>query len=695
MSKPQQVLELDPPSELIFVGLSESEFIERRNIIGTSALSYYPFVLRRETHLRLSNPTPQAVFFKVESNVYPNSGLIEPGDSEYIEIIPEELSRNGCVISDSGGDVTRVLKILTAYQTDESTSPSDFWNTVDKSQIMESTLTVKLLRWKLSPAKLQVFISKMAIKSESAQKTILNSQVLVDVIQKKEEEHSKNGDIETANSLANEIEVLQDLVLVFETNEIEFRRCNEHFEKGDLPLFEKEAEQASKKFQEDITQFQIRLKSLLDKLTLRGIIGKHNEETQNRIIQSQKLVEMLREKQEKYSKSGDMETANSLANEIEVLQGLALAFKQKDIWLRKCGDHVEKENLQLFKKDAEQLQQRQKSLAEKLETLSIIEKITEKQMLLRNVDKDLGEEILNTIIIPSNPFTVGRRQGTGVKLADIEGNDKAKEAIQQSVIYPMINPRLFSGLRAASKGILLYGPPGNGKTMIAKAAAEEAKCIFFNISSSAIMPKCYSWAGGKMVKTLFQMARNAQPSIIFIDEIDSMLCERSANEHGGERQVKTEFLAQMEGCASQSDEKFLVLGATNRPQELDDGVLRRLPQRIFIDLPNAAARRSFIVSTFQKHKTAYEMTNSELDEIANMTEGYSYSDLRDVCKEAAREPLKEIDTSELSETTPDMLRPMNYQDLITAIQSVNPSTNMENRRKLQEFASGGDRKGLK
>jgi vacuolar protein-sorting-associated protein 4 len=165
-----------------------------------------------------------------------------------------------------------------------------------------------------------------------------------------------------------------------------------------------------------------------------------------------------------------------------------------------------------------------------------------------------------------------------IKWDDVAGLEGAKQALKEAVILPIKFPQLFTGKRKPWKGILLYGPPGTGKSFLAKAVATEADSTFFSMSSSDLVSK---WQGEseKLVKQLFEMAREAKPSIIFIDEVDSLATARSEGESEASRRIKTEFLVQMDGVGS-TQGGVLVLGATNVPWELDPAIRRRFQKRV-------------------------------------------------------------------------------------------------------------------
>ncbi|KAL9263083.1 Spastin-like protein [Drosera capensis] len=160
------------------------------------------------------------------------------------------------------------------------------------------------------------------------------------------------------------------------------------------------------------------------------------------------------------------------------------------------------------------------------------------------------------------------------------GLEKAKQALFEMVILPTQRRDLFTGLRRPPRGLLLFGPPGNGKTMLAKAVASESQATFFNVGEAE-----------KLVRTLFMNAIEKQPSVIFFDEVDSLMSTRMANEHDASRRLKSEFLVQFDGVSSHPDDLVIVIGATNKPQELDDAALRRLVKRIYIPLPDENVRR--------------------------------------------------------------------------------------------------------
>lgn len=153
------------------------------------------------------------------------------------------------------------------------------------------------------------------------------------------------------------------------------------------------------------------------------------------------------------------------------------------------------------------------------------------------------------------------------------GLEFAKNSLKEAIILPTKFPDIFVGIRQPWRGILLYGPPGTGKTFLAKACATQANSTFFSISSSDLISK-YVGESEKMIKALFEMAREKQPSIIFVDEIDSLAGARSEGENESSRRVKTEFMVQMQGVGNSNSTGVLVLGATNLPWALDSAIRR-------------------------------------------------------------------------------------------------------------------------
>ncbi|CAH1424041.1 unnamed protein product [Lactuca virosa] len=269
-------------------------------------------------------------------------------------------------------------------------------------------------------------------------------------------------------------------------------------------------------------------------------------------------------------------------------------------------------------------------------------------------------EMINSVIVDRSP---------SVKWEDIAGLEKAKQALLEMVILPTKRKDLFTGLRRPAKGLLLFGPPGTGKTMLAKAVASESQATFFSISASSLTSK-WVGEGEKLVRTLFAVAVERQPSVIFMDEIDSVMSARTSNEHDASRRLKSEFLVQFDGVTSNSNDLVIVIGATNKPQELDDAVLRRLVKRIYIPLPNANVRKNLL-----KHKLkgqAFSLPSGDLERLVKDTEGYSGSDLQALCEEAAMMPIRELGSNILT-VKADQVRRLKYGDFQKAMAVIRPS----------------------
>lgn len=223
-----------------------------------------------------------------------------------------------------------------------------------------------------------------------------------------------------------------------------------------------------------------------------------------------------------------------------------------------------------------------------------------------------------------------------IKWDDVAGLDAAKDALKEAVILPVKFPQFFTGKRKPWKGFLLYGPPGTGKSYLAKAVATEADSTFFSVSSSDLVSK---WMGEseKLVAQLFEMAREKAPSIIFIDEIDSLCSARGEGESEAARRIKTEFMVQMQGVGGGTD-NVLVLAATNLPYNLDQALRRRFDKRIYIPLPDPHARAHM----FKVHlgDTPSSLTEDDFRDLGDMTEGFSGSDVSVAVKDVLMQPVR-------------------------------------------------------
>jgi vacuolar protein-sorting-associated protein 4 len=296
-----------------------------------------------------------------------------------------------------------------------------------------------------------------------------------------------------------------------------------------------------------------------------------------------------------------------------------------------------------------------------------------------SVDKDPSEKSEDEIEAAIEETIVGEKPN--IAWDDVAGLVAAKSALREAIILPMVRPDLFKGARKPWKGIMLFGPPGCGKTLIAKAVATECDATFFNVSAAAIISK---WLGEseKLVRELFEAAKEKMPSLVFIDEVDSIATERSAGEHDALRRVKTQLMQAMDGVTSKSEDRIVVLGATNIPWEIDAAFRRRFEKRIYVPLPDLEARNAI----FTIHTKGVELDPEvSFDELAMLSEGYSGADIALICREAIMMPVRELDAAGALTDTSIQVRHVSNEDFRQAIEKIRPSVSVGELHRFDEW----------
>jgi ATPase family AAA domain-containing protein 1 len=259
----------------------------------------------------------------------------------------------------------------------------------------------------------------------------------------------------------------------------------------------------------------------------------------------------------------------------------------------------------------------------------------------------------------------------------VGGLDKAKELLKEHVVWPFQHPEYFTsgGLRSHPTGVLLYGPPGTGKTLLARALAKEINGYFLDVRVEKLFTK---WVGDseKLASAVFSLARKLSPCVIFVDEIDALLSTRNESDSAVYTHAKTIFLTNWDGLlqngqAGTSGEapKILVVGATNRPNILDDAIVRRMPIRIEVGLPDVPARRDILSILLEKELNDNKDAGKILSAVALRTERFTGSDLRELCRVTAMAPLRRLIRKEVT-----VLPPLTLSDFDEALRTVRPSS---------------------
>ncbi len=293
---------------------------------------------------------------------------------------------------------------------------------------------------------------------------------------------------------------------------------------------------------------------------------------------------------------------------------------------------------------------------------------------VKDITPGLYDDVINTLIITHKPDTEWEHIG---------GLKDAKSTIKEAIILPFIHEK--PPYVKATRTILLYGPPGTGKTLLAQASSNTLNATFFEARLPALLSKYYG-ESGKLINALFQKARKMSPSLIFMDELDSIAISREGDMNEATRRVLGQLLQEIEGFNTKKEEKVLIMGATNKPWDLDDAVISRFQKKIYVPLPDKIARKSI----FNIHLEGAKL-DVAVEDLANKTEGFSGRDIYNLCQEAINRMVMSMNPNLDSLTSVQIekytlkSRALTMADFEEAFKKIKPSVPVSDIKKYEDW----------
>ncbi|KAF2396081.1 AAA-domain-containing protein [Trichodelitschia bisporula] len=300
------------------------------------------------------------------------------------------------------------------------------------------------------------------------------------------------------------------------------------------------------------------------------------------------------------------------------------------------------------------------------------------EALMEN-DSDVVKELLRGVTKP----------GTyNIHFSDVILDRGVKQSLRTLIKLSIERPQAYTyGVLKGNRipGVLLYGPPGTGKTLLAKAMATESGCTTLEVSGAQVLQR-YVGESEKIIAKIFEVAKALQPCVVFLDEADSVFTKRSDKGNSWERTMVNQFLHEWDSMAHGSENAFIVV-ATNRPQDIDDAILRRLPQRIHIGLPGLSDRLAIL----QHYLADERATDVDLVTVARYTARYSGSDLKNLCVQAATRAVQDelLGPSATEPGAPRPRRVLNNRHFALALQDIRPCVTNQMLLDLRKFDESG------